>query len=430
VTSLQRVTQAGALPACRRRPVRLAVAGWAGLIALAVTFGLISEPDRRLKLGNVPPFIGHARLVPPGRWVLPAAVAGVLVAVLPVVAERWPWRRLLPASSVAAAGWAVVLATTDGWSRLWTPLQDPWEYRSTLPALRRGVGPFLETFTTALPSYSTHTQGHPPGPVLVLDGLSHLGLPGAGWEAVLVIAAGSSATAAVAIVVRRLADEATARRALPFLVLAPTALWVATSMDAFFLGVTAWGVTLLVLADRSRVVALAAGLLLGVSLYLSYALVALAPLALVAARDRARSLPVAAAGGGVVVAAFSAAGFSWPSGLTATHAAWAAGVGPIRPYGYFLLADLALLGVLVGPAGAAGLARLGDRRLWPVVGAVLLAVAVSDLGGFERGEVERIWLPFAPWLLISAAALPTPRRWLAAQAAVALAVQLVVLSLW
>ena len=116
--------------------------------------------------------------------------------------------------------------------------------------------------------------------------------------------------------------------------------------------------------------------------------------------------------------------------MTATHAAWAAGVGPIRPYGYFLLADLALLGVLVGPAGAAGLARLGDRRLWPVVGAVLLAVAVSDLGGFERGEVERIWLPFAPWLLISAAALPTPRRWLAAQAAVALAVQLVVLSLW
>ncbi|MEP6462339.1 MAG: hypothetical protein ABJC62_02760, partial [Frankiaceae bacterium] len=265
-----------------RRAGWIAVIGWAGLIAGAVVVGLLSEPDRRLKLGNVPPFIGHARLVPPTRWVLPVAAAGLLIAALPGMAQRWPWRRLLAGCWLAAAGWAVVLAATDGWSRLCSPLETPWEYRSTLPALSRGVGPFLQNFTTALPTYSIHTQGHPPGPVLVLDGLTRLGLTGAGWEAVLVIAAGSSAVAAVAIVVRVFADEATGRRALPFLVLAPTALWVATSMDAFFLGVTAWGVALLASADRSRWLALGAGLLLGAGLYLSYGLLAMGPLAIAA----------------------------------------------------------------------------------------------------------------------------------------------------
>lgn len=416
-------------PATRTRPW-LTVLGWALLVAAAVGIGLASQPDRRLKLGNVPPFVGHFRLLPPIRWVAPLAVAALLIGVLPVIAARWPWRRLLAGSWLAAAGWAVVLAATDRWSRLWTPLQDTWEYRSTLPALRHGVRPFLRTFATDLPSYSIHTQGHPPGPVLVLEALARLGLPGVRWEAVLVIAAGSSAVAAVAIVVRRLAEEATARRALPFLVLAPTAVWVASSMDAFFLGVTAWGVALLALADRNRLLALAGGLLLGGALYLSYALVAIGPLALVAARDRRRSLPVAAAGVAIVVVGFTAAGFWWPSGLAATRIAWAAGVGPIRPYRYFLLADLALLAVLVGPATAAGATRLRDRRLWPVLGAVLLAVALSDLGGFERGEVERIWLPFAPWLLVAAAALPSPRQWLAAQALVAITVQVLVLSLW
>jgi len=51
----------------------------------------------------------------------------------------------------------------------------------------------------------------------------------------------------------RLPDAvAFARRAAPFLVLAPCALWVATSADALFAGVSAWAATAVILATARR----------------------------------------------------------------------------------------------------------------------------------------------------------------------------------
>ena len=48
----------------------------------------------------------------------------------------------------------------------------------------------------------------------------------------------------------------------------------------------------------------------------------------------------------------------------------------------------------------------------------LLAVVLADLSGMSKAEVERIWLPFLPWVMLATAALPvgragadgTPRR--------------------
>ena len=62
------------------------------------------------------------------------------------------------------------------------------------------------------------------------------------------------------------------------------------------------------------------------------------------------------------------------------------------------------------------------------LGAVVLAIG-SNL---SKGEVERIYLPFALWLLPLAAALPGRYRrgWLVAQVAVALAVQLLMRTTW
>jgi hypothetical protein len=59
-------------------------------------------------------------------------------------------------------------------------------------------------------------------------------------------------------------------------------------------------------------------------------------------------------------------------------------------------------------------------------------VALSDLSGFTKGEVERIWRPFVPWLTIAAASLPAAghRLHLAAQGGVALAIQIGVRTPW
>ena len=39
-----------------------------------------------------------------------------------------------------------------------------------------------------------------------------------------------------------------ARRAAPFVAVAPTAIWIAVSADGYFAGVAAWGIALLALA--------------------------------------------------------------------------------------------------------------------------------------------------------------------------------------
>ncbi len=316
----------------------------------------------------------------------------------------------------------------------------------------------MHGFVTNLHLYPTQVKGHPPLPVLVLWSLEHIGLRGPGWSAALVVFVGTSAVAAVAITIRCVAGEDVARRAIPFLVLAPGTAWIATSMDGLFAGVVAWAVALVALSrtqpSTPRVVAVAVGggVLVGCVAYLSYGLLPVA--ALVAA---ALLLPVdqrversddsdpavrgrqmwaiggIAVGLGLVVAAFTADGFWWPNGVRATHRFYAHNYGSgSRPYGYFLLADLAVFTLMIGPATLAGIAHLNLRRnpaAWLVI-AALIAVAVSDLSGYMRGEVERIWLPYAPWVVVAGAAFSRSRSWLLLQVATALAVQGLVVSPW
>ena len=70
-----------------------------------------------------------------------------------------------------------------------------------------------------------------------------------------------------------------------------------------------------------------------------------------------------------------------------------------------------------------------DPAGWLVI-AAFVAIAVSDLSGVMRGEVERIWLPYAPWVVVAAAALTRKARMALLQVAVALAVQGLVVSPW
>ena len=140
----------------------------------------------------------------------------------------------------------------------------------------------------------------------------------------------------------------------------------------------------------------------------------------------------AVAGGLVVITLFTAAGFWWFDGVAATHVVWSASHGGNRPYGYTVLGNLAVFAVLVGPATAAAAGWVRHRALAALGGAALVAVLALDVAGVTRGEVERIWLPLAPWAVVLTAALPA--RWvrpaLLAQVLVAVAVQLMLRLSW
>jgi hypothetical protein len=285
--------------------------------------------------------------------------------------------------------------------------------------------------------------------LLIFVGLDRIGLPGGAPAALLCVLVGSSTGVAVALTLRALGAEATARAALPFGTLAPGAIWVGVSADGLFAGVLAWGVALLAIGagrDRLDLPALAAsaggGLLLGATLFLSYGLVlaALFPLTVVVAVRRVAPLLVAGAGVAAVAAAFLAAGFWWLEGYRqVTIRYYQPGeYGMVRPYSYWVWADLACLAIVLGPAGVAGLRRVftpDQRRPYALVllcAAAGLAVLLADLSGLSKAEVERIWLPFAVWLLPAAALLPARqvRWWLAGQAGVALAVNHLLLTTW
>jgi hypothetical protein len=107
-----------------------------------------------------------------------------------------------------------------------------------------------------------------------------------------------------------------------------------------------------------------------------------------------------------------------------------------RPYTYFVWANLAAVSFAVGPAVYAGVRRAVvapdalPRAAALLTAAGLAAMLAADLTGLSKAEVERIWLPFAVWLVVPCALLPRPRAWLAAQAALALAVNHLLLTVW
>jgi methylthioxylose transferase len=402
----------------------------------------------------------HASSAPfTGRWwphlgpgtPLALGVAVLVVRSGPRLAATLPWRRLLTAAYLTSAAWICCLALVDGWQRgLAGRLTTRHEYLSAVGgagdvhAMLRGFAARIVDFRPD--SWPTHVAGHPPGAFLVFIGLDRIGLGGGGWAAVVCVAAGALCAVAVPVTVRALGDEAAARAAVPFLVLFPGAVWIGVSADGLFAGVTASGLALLAVAltRRRPVAALGAGLLLGAGLYLSYGLVLLAVPAVavvfLAARVRPpTALPVAAAVAGAVAvaAAFTLAGFWWPDGYHLITVRYYQGIASVRPYSYWIWANLALLAVCAGPAAAVIVRRaaVAPGRLRPVVllpGAALLAVLAADLSGYSKAEVERIWLPFAVWLMAGAALIPVPGRrfWLVVQAATALLVNHLLLTTW
>jgi hypothetical protein len=441
----------------RAEPVtgRIARVGLVGLVALgAVVVWLIGRGITRdggdLHLAGGYILVGGLDPVLTPGVLLPAlvAVAGVLWGPSLAGGVRWPV--LLVGSAGAAAAWAVALASSECWGRLSEPMASKHDYVHDVGRVD-GIGRFLATFVDSVPVDSadpwvTHVAGHPPGALLVFVLLDRIGLGGPGWAAVVCIVGGALAVPAVLVTVRAVADEAAARVVAPFAVLSPAAVWIATSADALFAGVTAWGIALLALAaarPAGHLRALAGGLLLGFSLFLSFGLTAAGLLALAVVLVQkgrlawggvVRILAVAAVGVLLVFAVFTLAGYWWFEGIAVDAQRVRDGAAyedrALHAH-YFLAANLAAAAIAAGPAVVAGLAGLRGRLMWLPL-AALAGMAVSDLSGLVLGETERIWLPFVVWLLPATAFLPamTRRFWLALSALLAICVEVAGASPW
>jgi hypothetical protein len=420
-----------------------AAQGAIALVGTAVTLVACALVGQRLRADGhrlftlVPPLTGRFDPRFPIGGLTAAAVGTVLVAALPVWGRRLGWRALLWVGVLAALAWSASLASVDGAAGFLDPVRRAGDYLAALPSVEAPV-PFLRRFVETIDVYPTHVRAHPPGLVVGLWWLEKIGLGGAGAIAVLQHAAAASAVPAAMITVRAVSTEAVARRVMPFLVLTPAAVAVGSG-DAVFLGVGAWAVAAIVIASgrtgpRAWASALGGGVAFGAGLFLTYGLVPLAavPLAVLVARRRGTTLSLATAGVAAVTIAFAFAGFFWWDGLEATREQYALSVARSRPYAYYLVANLAAFAVALGPAVVAAIPRLRDRRLWLLVGGGLAAVLLADVSGLSKAEVERIWLPFVPWIGVAAAIYGDRERpmWLAGQVACAIAVQLLVRSLW
>ena len=390
-------------------------------------------------------------------WGTGPAILVAVAAVLwgPAVAQRLSWRVLTLGTWATACGWAFALAMIDGWQRGFAGrLTTRDEYLAQVPTIT-DIPAAVRTFSSRIVDYQqnswvTHVSGHPPGALLTFVWLDRIGLHGGAWAGLLCLLAGSSAAAAVVIGVRALADERTARRAAPFVAVAPTAIWVAVSADGYFAGVAAWGITLLAVAVHRAVrspalVATGAGLLLGWGVFLNYGLVLLglpALAVLMSASDWRVMLrvlgPAALAAVGVAVT-FAVAGFYWFDGYTLVQQRYWQGIAKYRPFRYWGWANLACVVCAIGLGSVAGISRVFDRAairrrsgFHLVLLAMLAVIVCADLSMLSKAEVERIWLPFTVWLTAAPALLPvrSHRVWLALNAAGALLVNTVMVTNW
>jgi len=415
-----------------------AVLLWCGLIAIASAWGgILLWRGAYFSSIGAPPLWGHFGLILSPGILIALSVSAAVLMLLPRLSATLRWRWVLLVVPIIALVWACSLTFVAGPREIIRPVLSANEYLHDLPRVGDPIT-FLHQFVAHISTYATHVRAHPPGMLLFVWLLDRVGLRGAWPAALAMIAGGGASVAAAMVAIRELAGEDAARAAAPFLAIAPAAIWIATSADAFYTGVSAWAIALIALATgrrgrRGAAYAIGGGLLFGLTLMLSYGLVALAAVPMVVGFARRRVQPLVFAGLGIaaVLIAFRAMGFSWIAGFFATRHQYEIFRTRFRPYGYFLFANLAAFAVALGPAIARALARLKDRGVWLLVAGGLIAVAVSDLSGLSKGEVERIWLPFAPWVLASTAGLDGDRhRWLGGQIGVALFIACVLRTAW
>jgi len=453
----------------------LVLVGLAWLVPYAADWDVHAKATRDL---TVPPLSAtwDPRI---GPGTLPAVVLALLAwRYAAALATSLSWARLLVLAYAAGLAWLLTLALVDGPAGISHVLDGRNEYLRTARAVT-DVPTMLEHFTGRISldsahAWTTHVAGHPPGALLFFEGLVRLGLGGSFAAGLVVVAIAASTAPAVLVTLRTLegqcshlegpisplrganfatsagdaaAGEVAARRAAPFLVFVPAAVWMAVSADAMFAAVAAWGLAALAVAATTRRrttmvgASLLAGLLLGLCTLLSYGLPLLGCLALAILYTARRwsPLPLAAAAALIPVLVIAGFGFDLWAAYPVLRERYWAGIAHDRPASYWLWGNLAALTLSAGPAlgpalGAAlgAVKKYADRTVTVLVTGAAAAIVIADVSLMSKAEVERIWLPFTPWLLLATAALPN--RWrrpmLALQLATALLVQHLLATTW
>ncbi len=410
-----------------------------------------------------------------GKWDFHLGVGTVLAPLIAVVVvtygvswvRRARWAVLWPMTWVLTAGWGLAVAWINPWSRGVTePLISRYDYLAAVPRVD-DLGVFFQTFTRSVPidsatAWPTHVAGHPPVALLPFVLLERVGLSGPGPAAALIVVLGASASVALLVATRALIDLDAARRLAPFGMLAPGVIWSVVSVDALFAATVAWAVALIALActttgRRADIAAICGGSAMGLSIYLSYGMVLALGIgaAVLLSRGRWRTLLLVVLGFVVVVLVVTVSGFSWLDGYSVVVDRYYDGIGAVRPYSYWVWANLAAFSLAIGPAAIVGVRRSGaavvaSTRVSPgwtsaratlrspvgstalVTAAALACVVVATLGGLSKGEVERIWLPFGTWVLFAVTAIPPNRArlWLSAQAIVVIVLAHIALTPW
>jgi methylthioxylose transferase len=439
-------------------------ARWGLLVAAAVVAIAMAVPSVTgvdVRAGTAAPLLGDwAWRVGWSSLLVVAIVAVTAWPGLPDLLDRLSWRRLLALSWAGSVLWMVVLALVDGPQGLGRILDHGTEYLASARSID-DAGAMLREYVARIPldapgHWPVHLAGHPPGAVLMFIGLDRVGL--GSWQAagLVVVLVAATLPAAVATTLDRLGERGAARQVLPFLVVGPAAVLMAVSADAVFATTGAWAAAALAAATAARrrttraAWALVAGLLFGWCVMESYGLLLLGALAVAvllagtgSIRARGSVALASATGAVVVVAGFAALGFAWWEAYPALRERYWDGIAGQRPSWYWVLGNLAALILVAGPMVPAALAagfphlRAVARRERPepvsaLVAAGVAMVAAADLSLMSKAEVERIWLPFLPCLVVGVVWLPERwRRWgLLAQGVAALVLQHVIRTVW
>jgi methylthioxylose transferase len=529
-------------------PIAAVLLGW------AVIWGRRVQKSPDVKLGAAP-LVGQWKFRPSIGYLMPIVVASFVIIATPRLFVRLQTRWLVLSTVGLTAAFTAALAGADGRIAMLAPVVHRTEYLfwlDKMPPVRKLLTVYDEY--DFIVNFGTHIKGHPPGYILVLKALAAIGLTKPWIIASVSYLSAGLVAGSVLVVARRFGSATFTRRAAPFLILAPYAVWMGTSADAMFSAFVAMGAAGIAMAATSNArirrlgFGLLAGLLIGLGLYSSWGTVTCGPIiaaalwcgsawpdsaragqlhsagslvvsspsassarrssppsettmtsasghgltapaelrGTISLEDRFRNIfgvTMAALGGIVIVAiAMTLLGYNWFAGIGLTKRLYWKGTAQFRPWRYFLVGNLGAVLLAIGAVAVIGIATLGfnvgftesvlqsirkprGRRIshsptklagqeapayavptavtgadrthdvglrWLriMVIATIGCVLIADLSQYSKGEVERIWLPFMPWLTLPAAILNRQRIWLILQASMAIGLQIMLISKW